>query len=334
MVAETVIMPSLNILAERILALKEQWKQHFIEGLLEFKWSVGKELFVQRVECNSLTFRELEKKTEISSTELFYCFHFYSKYPHHDYPVMAWRETVKALPYNDGDERVFMPNPFNLWNFQDCDPRFGMEIEGFKGRIPGQIVQNLLYYFAPEKGVVVDPMAGTGTTMDVVNWWNKTYGFSLKCLSYDKFPTRSNEIVKNDLIENGLPNETKSCDLIFLDPPYYDMVFKIYKNLSQFYDFIDKLAKDCYNKLNPNGIVGLIMADLTRDKDFEPLTHRCFNIFEKNQFETVSIIVVPLTTQSASGSEVVKARSLKKMLGIRRELIVFRRNENGKDSTA
>jgi DNA modification methylase len=58
---------------------------------------------------------------------------------------------------------------FNVWNFPNRDKRYGLD---FKGAIPGQIVENVLYYFTEPFDVVVDPMAGGGTTIDVCKaWW-------------------------------------------------------------------------------------------------------------------------------------------------------------------
>ena len=53
---------------------------------------------------------------------------------------------------------------FNVWYFPNRDKQYGLD---FKGAIPGQIVENVLYYFTEPFDVVVDPMAGGGTTIDV-----------------------------------------------------------------------------------------------------------------------------------------------------------------------
>jgi len=50
----------------------------------------------------------------------------------------------------------------NVWNFPQCDDRYGLD---YPGRIPGQIVENLLYYYTEPFDLVVDPMAGGGTTL-------------------------------------------------------------------------------------------------------------------------------------------------------------------------
>lgn len=54
----------------------------------------------------------------------------------------------------------------NIWSFETPDPRFGKA--GYKGRLPGQVIANALHYYTQPGWVVVDPMAGSGTTRDVI----------------------------------------------------------------------------------------------------------------------------------------------------------------------
>ena len=53
---------------------------------------------------------------------------------------------------------------FNVWNIPNRDKRYRLD---FKSVIPGQIAENILYYFTEPFDVVVDPMAGGGSTIDV-----------------------------------------------------------------------------------------------------------------------------------------------------------------------
>lgn len=54
---------------------------------------------------------------------------------------------------------------FDVWSFNNCDPAYG--IGNFPGRIPGQIIENLLHHFTEPFNIVLDLMAGSGTTIDV-----------------------------------------------------------------------------------------------------------------------------------------------------------------------
>jgi hypothetical protein len=53
---------------------------------------------------------------------------------------------------------------WDLWNWNDCDRRFG---DDWPGRIPGQLIAHILYYFSRQNDLVFDPMGGGGITPDV-----------------------------------------------------------------------------------------------------------------------------------------------------------------------
>ena len=44
----------------------------------------------------------------------------------------------------------------DVWNFSRCNKSYGFD---FPGRIPGQIVENLVWYYTNIGDVVIDPMA-------------------------------------------------------------------------------------------------------------------------------------------------------------------------------
>ena len=52
---------------------------------------------------------------------------------------------------------------WDLWNFNDCDHRFGDE---WPGRIPAQMIAHILFYFSNPNNLIFDPMAGGGVTAD------------------------------------------------------------------------------------------------------------------------------------------------------------------------
>jgi transcriptional regulator with XRE-family HTH domain len=142
---------------------------------------------------------------------------------------------------------------FNVWNFKDRDKKHGL---AYEGAIPGQIVENVLHYFTEPFDIVVDPMAGGGTTIDVCRTMYRRWR------AYDITPLLP-EITKHDIRE-GFPNETKNCDLIFLDPPYFNMVFKdLFKDVQNFYEFLRSIASSAFKTVKTSGIVTLLMQDMT-----------------------------------------------------------------------
>lgn len=81
----------------------------------------------------------------------------------------------------------------------------------------GQEAINLLYYFTEEEDLVVDPMAGSGVTIDACLIMNR------KCRAYDNNPDALDErpdILRND-ITRGFPKQVRSKkqDLVVFDPP-------------------------------------------------------------------------------------------------------------------
>jgi len=101
-----------------------------------------------------------------------------------------------------------------IWSFDIPDPRFGKP--GFKGRLPGQIVANALFYYAKPGAKIVDPMAGSGTTGDVVEGTEFLSDRNVKM--YDIEPA-DERITRANILQTGIPEETASVDYVFLDPP-------------------------------------------------------------------------------------------------------------------
>jgi len=230
---------------------------------------------------------------------------------------LTTRQT-KALVQKALGKDQFTPQLYNVWNFSSCDPRFGDE--HFEGRIPGQIVQNVLYYFTCEGDLVVDPMAGSGTTLDVCKTMNR------KSLCYDVVPIRS-EIKEHD-IRQGYPLEAQDCTLVFLDPPYLNMVFDHFTNIDKFYCFIKKLAQDTHTVLKQNGYVAFLIEDMT-EKGKHCLSGESYRIFRDLGFECVDHVSCPLSTEQFNAQQVEKAKKNKHLLGRNRDLYIFRKQING-----
>jgi len=221
-----------------------------------------------------------------------------------------------------------------LWEFENCSPMFGLD--KFPGRIPGQIVLNLLYRYLNNQReyVVVDPMAGGGTTHDVCKFMNEL-GWKLKCLCYDINPVR--DFIRKHDITTGFPEEAKNCDLIFLDPPYWNMKQPSYGkdsvsslSLEDFYSFVKKLAKDCYSTVNDSGFVALLMADrqidlFSENYRIEPLSFNCSEIFLDTDFADVGRLVIPFTKAQYTKEAVEKAKKWKRWLNLTRWLFVFQK---------
>lgn len=102
----------------------------------------------------------------------------------------------------------------NVWTFEAPDPRFGKS--GYRGRLPGQVLANALFYYCVPGGTVIDPMAGSGTTGDVIEAL-PTFS-DRKCRMYDLEPADS-RIERANILQTGIPEQSGSADYVFLDPP-------------------------------------------------------------------------------------------------------------------
>ncbi len=167
----------------------------------------------------------------------------------------------KDLRRRDRFSAGFRPTPYDVWSFKH-DRAFGVP---HPGSIPPAIVAHTLHYYTTPNALVVDPMAGGGTTLDVCQSMGR------RCLAYDLHPVRP-EIARND-VNDGLPSEAHGCDLVFCDPPYHTMLARRYAvdgaanaPLTAWIDFLNRLARHTLTALRPGGVIALLLANQT-EKD-------------------------------------------------------------------
>lgn len=270
----------------------------------------------------------------VSWREIYRCTQFAERCPNFDDFLREFDTRVKLFPtwrdivrewLSEHDPGRFSPRFFNVWNFGRCDPRFGTE--GFPGRIPGQLIQNLLFFYTEPGRTVVDPMAGGGTTLDVC------VAMDRRCLAYDIAPTRKD--IKCHDIRRGYPPEAKECDLIFLDPPYWRLKRDEYSQSSVSADsyggwlgFMQKLADDSYKTVRKGGHVALLVEAFFDERSvgsFLDLPFECLNFFAKAGFEETQRIAAPMPTQVKSARDIEYAKSKRMLLDLNRDLIIFRK---------
>ena len=81
----------------------------------------------------------------------------------------------------------------------------------YAGATPSWLIWQLLTRYTRENDVVVDPMCGSGTTLDVCTDLNR------RGIGFDLNPQRG-EITHADARE--IPLENQCADFVFIDPPY------------------------------------------------------------------------------------------------------------------
>lgn len=233
-------------------------------------------------------------------------------------------KVIKLLTKN-GHKVVSTEEPpiYNVWNFANCDPRFGQK---HPGQIPGQAVVNLLLWLTEPFDFVVDPMGGGGTTIDVCKYLNRRYKV------FDIDPRRP-DIHKWD-IRKGYPHLPQKPNFIFLGPPYWRLKQSEYSSdgsamgsYANWLRFMGKLTKDSAKTVKPGGHVSLTIESFLDEKEtgkFLYLAHDCLNLFEQAGLEGIQEISVNMPSQIKSFSDVLTRKSTESSLISRGNLLCLR----------
>ena len=160
-----------------------------------------------------------------------------------------------------------------LWDFPS--QHYGGEIQGDKdyaGATPSSLIWNLLTRYTREKDLVIDPMCGSGTTLDVAR------DLKRRALGYDLSPTRA-DIFRADA--RKLPLESGKADFVFLDPPYSDHIVysddtRCIGKLSAFepayFREMEKVISECHRVLRDRRCMALYVSDTyQKKKGFVPI---------------------------------------------------------------
>jgi DNA modification methylase len=159
-----------------------------------------------------------------------------------------------------------------LWNFpaqssgelRAGDPRFN-------GCTPAFVAWNLIHRYTHPADLVVDPMAGSGTTLDVARACGR------RVLAFDVEPVRD-DIIRCDA--RSLPLEASSVDLHIIDSPYSDNIRysdspddigHLSARHEEFYEALEAVAVELHRTLRPSGVVGWVISDEYRQGTFTPV---------------------------------------------------------------
>lgn len=207
----------------------------------------------------------------------------------------------------------------DVWNFSECDDRFGLK--DFDGRIPGQIVQNALYYYTTEGDFIIDPMAGGGTTLDVCT---KCDEVKRECLAFDINPPRP-DILKADATKPW-PTD-KQADLVFIDPPYWsqkeDAYNMIGQPLTEFLTLIRLSLEQAKGNLKKTGILALLIAPMAIKTDYKDLPFLIYELAQRIDFQLKRRIHVPVGSQQVGPVVTKQCKDTRTMVAIARDLLIL-----------
>lgn len=212
----------------------------------------------------------------------------------------------------------------NVWRFQRPDPQYG--VEGYDGRIPGQIVGNLLHHYTEPKDLVVDPMAGGGTTVDVCKDMGRRYA------AFDLNPLEDKGIVEQNTVEDGIPLDSSVAELVFMDPPYWDLMDDGYVEggvssleYDEWVDAMRVLLEEAADVTRPGGTIAFLIEPFysdDRDRFFDT-TFDVVQAVDDVDIEQRQRISAPMNHGMKNHRDVEQAKENGYLLDLNRDLVVW-----------
>jgi len=183
--------------------------------------------------------------------------------------------------------------PTTLWDYPS--QHYGQGTQGdpnYRGATPSYIIWNLLERYTKPKDLVVDPCAGSGTTLDVARELGR------RALGYDLSPTRK-DIFRVDA--RKLPLEDGKADFVFIDPPYSThleysddprCIGKLDAASGEYYRAMELVIAEIHRILRPASHMALYVSDsFVKGKGFYPIGFELFTRLRKH-FEPADIVSV------------------------------------------
>ena len=191
-----------------------------------------------------------------------------------------------------GDARPRV-EPTTLWDFPSRSYGGGKQgDDAFAGATPSHVVWNLLQRYTRPGELVVDPMAGSGTTLDVAR------DLGRKALGYDVKPARA-DIFRADA--RKLPLEDGKAAFVFVDPPYSThikysddprCIGRLDAAGREYYEAMRQVIGEIHRILAPGRLLGLYVCDsFVKGRGFIPIGFELFSAL-REFFLPVDIVSV------------------------------------------
>jgi DNA modification methylase len=212
---------------------------------------------------------------------------------------------------------------FDVWNFAKANGD-----STYFGQMPPQVVENLLWFYTEPDQIVFDPFAGGGTTIKVAKEMGRRIWSSDIAPSTPMLP-----IHEHNILEGWPADAPKQADFILLDPPYWKQAFERYgdnpqslgnMSLDDFYAAWAEIIKTCAAHIAPHGRIAYIISP-TQCEDGSVIDHTT-DMLEacwKAKLKVERRIIVPYSTQQATGQQVTWARENRRLLKLYRDLVIL-----------
>jgi DNA modification methylase len=184
-----------------------------------------------------------------------------------------------------------------LWDFPSQNYGIGWQgSTSYKGATPSYIVWNLLKRYTHKNDLVLDPMCGSGTTMDVAS------DLERRAIGFDLTPVRP-EIKQCDA--RHLPLQHDSVDFVFIDPPYSDHIHysddpRCIGNLGahdpKYYEAMEDVLHEAHRVLKKEHCLTLYVSDsFVAGKPFCPIG---FELFSRMRQWLAPVDIVAVTRRN------------------------------------
>ncbi|MCK4871579.1 MAG: hypothetical protein KAS72_02530 [Phycisphaerales bacterium] len=200
------------------------------------------------------------------------------------------RKSATGDPYGRPTLRL---QSTTLWEYPSQD--YGSTqhgTTGYEGATPAWVIWDLLTRYTRPDDLVVDPMAGGGTTLDVARELGR------KALAYDINPVRE-DIFRADA--RALPLEDAKADFIFVDPPYSthieysddpNCIGKLDARSDAYFQAMTQVIAEIDRVLHDRRYMAMYVSDSFRKgKPFVPIGFELFAML-RERFDPIDIIAV------------------------------------------
>ena len=180
-----------------------------------------------------------------------------------------------------------------LWDFPSQNYGTGRQGDTeYVGATPSYVIWNLLSRYTRQKDLVVDPMCGSGTTLDVAR------DLERRALGYDLQPQRRDVFAAD---ARKLPLEAGKADFVFLDPPYSthveysgrpECIGELDAHGVEYFAAMDQVFAEIDRILAPDRYLALYVGDSWAKKQgFAPIGCKLWELLSR-RFTPVDVIAV------------------------------------------
>lgn len=240
----------------------------------------------------------------------------------------VYRFDPRALIRAQHLDEHFTPPLYNIWKQQERSAG-----QGHFGNSEITWLDNLLYLYTQPFDIVIDPFAGSGSTIDLCKMRLRRY------LVSDRKPVDIRSDIRPHDVTTGVlaPPSWKPVKLVYLDPPYWKQAEGQYSSdptdlanmpLETFTQTLARLVKRYGEKLRRAGVPQAYIALLLQPTQWKAPEHQ----YTDHVADLLRLVKLPLDmrmscpyeTQQHTPQMVEWAKTQKHVLVLTRELIVWR----------